>query len=400
MQLLNPEATCDVPTILSSAQQFDGLTDRQIKVIITQLLCDILGGGGGGSTWNCVEGECVDPGDGTGTYSTLAACQAACEEPPAVSYNCVDGSCVDPGDGSGTYSTLEECEAACAVPASYNCVDGVCVDPGDGSGAYATLEECEAECGVVPPASNEISFAFWMEMLSQPDLAGADIISGYDFDLWDDPSGSRQSRIRLRCVAVGGGADTYTFQVTITQGVASNTGTSSAVAMPVRTWHHVAVIYDGDTGFASIYVDTVLVGASSGTPVTLTSQPFGLFNATNATQTPAALLDAYACLQDMTGVWVGHALDGAELAVLYGGGTGFNGPPWTGITTPTAWWDFDDAGRIDATENFVDSISGIELDPSGSIAQLEGLLGGFAVIKTSLMRIVETEVIADFAYTA
>ena len=30
-----------------------------------------------------------------------------------VSYNCVTGTCVDPGDGTGTYSTLEACESAC-----------------------------------------------------------------------------------------------------------------------------------------------------------------------------------------------------------------------------------------------------------------------------------------------
>jgi hypothetical protein len=31
----------------------------------------------------------------------------------AVSYNCVEGTCTDPGDGTGTYATLESCEAAC-----------------------------------------------------------------------------------------------------------------------------------------------------------------------------------------------------------------------------------------------------------------------------------------------
>lgn len=113
LQLLNPDATCDVPTILSAAQQFDGLTTRQIKIVIIQLLCDVLGGGGGGSTWNCVSGVCVDPGDGSGTYPTLQACQAVCGAIP-VSYNCVaEGSCVDPGDGTGTYATLAECLAAC-----------------------------------------------------------------------------------------------------------------------------------------------------------------------------------------------------------------------------------------------------------------------------------------------
>lgn len=39
-----------------------------------------------------------------------------CATPPPVSYNCVDGTCTDPGDGTGTYSTLESCEAVCSAP--------------------------------------------------------------------------------------------------------------------------------------------------------------------------------------------------------------------------------------------------------------------------------------------
>lgn len=64
-------------------------------------------------------------------------------EPVAVSYNCTEGGCTDPGDGSGEFATLEECEAVCVAPVSYNCVDGVCIDPGDGLGEFATLLECQ-----------------------------------------------------------------------------------------------------------------------------------------------------------------------------------------------------------------------------------------------------------------
>lgn len=39
-----------------------------------------------------------------------------CVEPPVESYNCVSGNCVDPGDGTGTYATLGECEAVCSAP--------------------------------------------------------------------------------------------------------------------------------------------------------------------------------------------------------------------------------------------------------------------------------------------
>ena len=36
-----------------------------------------------------------------------------CASPPPVSYNCVLGVCTDPGDGTGTYATLGACQAAC-----------------------------------------------------------------------------------------------------------------------------------------------------------------------------------------------------------------------------------------------------------------------------------------------
>lgn len=66
-------------------------------------------------------------------------------------YNCTGAGCVDPGDGTGTYATLAACLVGCAVAESYNCVDGVCTDPGDGSGTYATLLECQnSGCGIVP----------------------------------------------------------------------------------------------------------------------------------------------------------------------------------------------------------------------------------------------------------
>ena len=33
--------------------------------------------------------------------------------PPIVSYNCLNGNCTDPGDGTGLYQTLVECEDDC-----------------------------------------------------------------------------------------------------------------------------------------------------------------------------------------------------------------------------------------------------------------------------------------------
>ena len=50
-------------------------------------------------------------------YSVASAEDACCGcVLTPVSYNCEDGDCVDPLDGSGVYATLIECQAACAAP--------------------------------------------------------------------------------------------------------------------------------------------------------------------------------------------------------------------------------------------------------------------------------------------
>ena len=58
-----------------------------------------------------------------------------CAIPPPVSYNCVLGVCTDPGDGTGTYATLGACQAACGPPVyAYsvrltNVLGTICTDP-------------------------------------------------------------------------------------------------------------------------------------------------------------------------------------------------------------------------------------------------------------------------------
>lgn len=84
-------------------------------------------------TYNCTGGACVDPGDGTGTYATLAACLSGCTV--AASYNCVGGQCIDPGDGTGTYSTLQACvDSGCGGGTVV--VETMKFDAGTGSGYY------------------------------------------------------------------------------------------------------------------------------------------------------------------------------------------------------------------------------------------------------------------------
>jgi len=104
-------------------------------------------------SYNCQSGNCVDPGDGSGTYSTLAACQAVCSVPPVTTYNCVSGNCVSVSGSSGTYTTLAACQLNCAppVPQTYNCISGNCVDPLDGTGTYSSLVACQAACASPKP---------------------------------------------------------------------------------------------------------------------------------------------------------------------------------------------------------------------------------------------------------
>lgn len=66
--------------------------------------------------------------DSNGVVIALGVCVA-------ISYNCVLGVCTDPGDGSGTYPTLIACEAACGPPVyAYsvrlsNSLVTICTDP-------------------------------------------------------------------------------------------------------------------------------------------------------------------------------------------------------------------------------------------------------------------------------
>ncbi len=105
-------------------------------------------------TWTCKtgsdgtpgQGECWNPGDGTGNHTDSIVCEQSCIKR---SYVCTQGiSCVDPGDESGTFPTLVGCQIVCGVAESWQCNnDGYCEDPGDGSGIYTTENECISQSG-------------------------------------------------------------------------------------------------------------------------------------------------------------------------------------------------------------------------------------------------------------
>ena len=98
-------------------------------------------------TWKCFNGDCYELDDGTGDFTSLAECEAECEEiiyDPT--WKCFAGECFELDDGTGEYTSLADCEAECIILPSWDCVFGECVNPEDGSGFYLVLSDCESEC--------------------------------------------------------------------------------------------------------------------------------------------------------------------------------------------------------------------------------------------------------------
>ena len=99
------------------------------------------------ATYDCDgQGNCVDPGNGNGMYTSLNACQTNCIIP--VTYDCDgQGNCIDPGNGNGMYTSLNACQTNCIIPVTYDCDgQGNCVDPGNGNGMYTSLNACQTNC--------------------------------------------------------------------------------------------------------------------------------------------------------------------------------------------------------------------------------------------------------------
>tara|TARA_Y100001973_G_scaffold75236_1_gene109907 strand:+ start:2282 stop:4237 length:1956 start_codon:yes stop_codon:yes gene_type:complete len=121
-------------------------------------------------SYNCINFTCIDPGDGSGTYSAanghanpLTACQAVCG---ATTYDCDSMyNCIPVpfGGTPGTYATLALCQDHC-VPPSYNCdLNTGCYQapiPGP-PGTYSSLQNCIDDCQnsiwscmLLPPTSS------------------------------------------------------------------------------------------------------------------------------------------------------------------------------------------------------------------------------------------------------
>ena len=97
-------------------------------------------------TWTCENGDCFNPGDGSGEYDSETWCISECTV-IVPSFDCMNGECYDPEDGTGEFMSLLACNAACiTIDETWNCINGDCIDPGDGSGQYDSETWCISEC--------------------------------------------------------------------------------------------------------------------------------------------------------------------------------------------------------------------------------------------------------------
>jgi len=119
--------------------------------------------------------SCIECRQAPCDFATLQLClDEPCgggSTPIAESFNCVDGRCVDPGDGNGTYGSLAACnETGCGQRRTmYNCGHSGCY-PVTGNGTYATLAACQAECGQAGPGAS----AKWFCEILCPDANDAE----------------------------------------------------------------------------------------------------------------------------------------------------------------------------------------------------------------------------------
>jgi hypothetical protein len=84
--------------------------ERALSSAEIYTLCDSLPLINSTQSWDCVNGACVDPGNGSGSFSDSLICVSNCVLP---SWDCIANACIDPGNGSGTYTTINSCQAAC-----------------------------------------------------------------------------------------------------------------------------------------------------------------------------------------------------------------------------------------------------------------------------------------------
>jgi hypothetical protein len=105
---------------IGPAAQFWGYLDeisywkRALSAAEVYTLCDSLPLMSATPSWDCIANSCVDPGNGSGSFSDSLTCMASCITP---TWDCDNDACIDPGNGSGFYSSLSACQSVCKTTA-------------------------------------------------------------------------------------------------------------------------------------------------------------------------------------------------------------------------------------------------------------------------------------------
>ena len=87
---------------------------RALSAAEIYTLCDSLPLMSSATSWDCINNACVDPGNGSGSFSDSLTCMASCITP---TWDCVNDACIDSGNGSGMYTVLSSCQAVCKTTA-------------------------------------------------------------------------------------------------------------------------------------------------------------------------------------------------------------------------------------------------------------------------------------------
>jgi hypothetical protein len=183
-------------------------------------------------TYVCVNGDCVEVYDGSGT--TLVDCAAACGG--SVTWDCIDGTCIQVNGAGGEFATQALCLADCGGSLTYDCVNGECVPVEGPDGAFATLAGCQAECTCVIADGAEV-------YLDVPDGPRAGLWTGHWEVNYDGLGGNR--------VIFGNGEGDAPFPFN----VFSSPGTGAG-----PQWYH-----NGTGGFGNIPAEDI----DCGPPVSL-----------------------------------------------------------------------------------------------------------------------------------
>ena len=226
---------------------------------------DCCGGSAGVTTYNCNQTpgqQCVAVAGPGGTYSTLAACNLACQ---VATWDCTPQGCVQNGAGTGVYYSLADCDLNCACEDLYSCL----FVAGAAGGQWLNNNTSPLTIGLAA-GTGDFTIAFWVKFTNVTAGLEKGIIS---WGAGNDPKMqiyllSNGSGIQFNMSNLNGGGNTW------------NDGTG-IINPPVNTWIHYAYTADRTTDPVDMtgtwYQNGIDIGSKSG--------PFPV--ATNDMQFPA-----------------------------------------------------------------------------------------------------------------